>query len=67
MVTISIKSLVLKQIVGKISGEQSVLKKSKLNKMLEFHCNILKWVFSNCLWGKNLGLFSLQGNLVNIL
>ena len=71
MVTKSIKKLVLKQIVDKISGEKSVLKKHVYRKKLEFPCHILKimnqWVFSNRLWKKHLEIFiHLNINVVNI-
>ena len=71
MVTKSIKKLVLKQIVDKISGEKSVLKKNVYRNKLGFHCHILKimnqWVFSNRLWKKHLEIFiHLNINVVNI-
>ena len=62
MVTKSIKNLVLKQVVGKISGDKFVLKKYVEN-MFEFHSNILEimnqWVFSNGLWNIFLEIFFL--------
>ena len=53
MVTKSIKNLVLKQVVGEISGDEFVLNKYVEN-MSECHCNILETmsqrVFSNGWW-----------------
>ena len=60
MVTKSIKNLVLKQVVGKISGDEFVLNKYVEN-MSECHCNILEImnqrVFSNGLWNIFLEIF----------
>ena len=60
MVTKSIKNLVLKQVVGKISGDEFVLNKYVEN-MSECHCNILETmsqrVFSNGWWNIFLQLF----------
>ena len=60
MATKSIKNLVLKQVVGKISGDEFVLNKYVEN-MSECQCNILETmsqrVFSNGWWNIFLQLF----------
>ena len=60
MVTKSIKNLVLKQVVGKISGDEFALNKYVEN-MSECHCNILETmsqrVFSNGWWNIFLQIF----------
>ena len=60
MVTKNIKNLVLKQVVGKISGDEFVLNKYVEN-MSECHCNILEImnqrVFPNGLWNIFLEIF----------
>ena len=71
MVTKSIKKLVLKQIVDKISGKKSVLKKKMYIEKSWNFIAILKimnqWVFSKRLWKKHLEIFiHLNINVVNI-
>lgn len=62
MVTKSIKNLVLKQVVGKISGDDFFcFWKKYVENMCECHCNILEkmnqGVFSNGLWNIFLEIF----------